>query len=35
MFQLQQEAELSSFSHVTLVIESGIEGTTGTIDAVS
>ena len=32
-FQLQQVAELSSFGHVALALESRIEGTTGTIDA--
>jgi hypothetical protein len=33
MFQTQQAAELASFSHVALALESRIEGTTGTIDA--
>ena len=33
MFQPQQAAELSSFGHVALALESRIEGTTGTIDA--
>ena len=32
MFQPQQAAELSSFSHVALALESRIEGTTDTID---
>jgi hypothetical protein len=33
MFQFQQAAELDSFNHVALALESRIEGTTGTIDA--
>jgi hypothetical protein len=33
MFQPQQAAELCSFGHVALAIESRIDGTTGTIDA--
>jgi hypothetical protein len=33
MFQPQQAAELSSFGHLALSLESRIEGTTGTIDA--
>jgi hypothetical protein len=31
MFQPQQEAEFSSFSHVALALESKIKGTTVTI----
>jgi hypothetical protein len=33
MFQPQQAADLSSFGHVALALESRIEGATGTIDA--
>ena len=33
MFQFQQAAELSSFGHVALALESRIERTTGTIGA--
>jgi hypothetical protein len=33
MFQPQQAAELGSFSHVALTLESRIEVTTGTMDA--
>jgi hypothetical protein len=33
MFQPQQAAEYSSFTHVALTLESSIEGSTGTIDA--
>jgi len=33
MFQLLQAAEIGSFSHVALALESRIEVTTGTIDA--
>jgi hypothetical protein len=33
MFQTQQAAELGSFSHMILALESRIEGITGTIDA--
>jgi hypothetical protein len=33
MFQLLQAAELNSFGHVALALESRIEGITGTIDA--
>jgi len=33
MFQVQQAAELCSFNNVALVLESRIEGTTGTIEA--
>jgi hypothetical protein len=33
MFQPQQAAELSSFSHLSLALESRIEGNSGTIDA--
>jgi hypothetical protein len=33
MFQLLQAAELSSFGHMALVLESRTEGITGTIDA--
>jgi hypothetical protein len=32
MFQPQQAAEIGSFSHVALALESKIEKTTGTID---
>jgi hypothetical protein len=33
MFYVLQTAELGSFSHVALVLELRMEGTTGTIDA--
>jgi hypothetical protein len=33
MFKPQQAAELGSFGHVALVLESRIEGVTGKIDA--
>jgi hypothetical protein len=33
MFQLQQAAELGSYGHVVLALESKIEGVTGTINA--
>jgi hypothetical protein len=33
MFQLLEAAELGSFSHMVLALESRIEGTTGSIDA--
>jgi hypothetical protein len=33
MFQPQEAAELGNFSHVTLTLDSRIEGTTGTIYA--
>jgi hypothetical protein len=33
MFQPQQAAELSSFGHVALALESRIEGITKTVDA--
>jgi hypothetical protein len=33
MFQPQQAAELSSFSHMALVLKSRLEGVSGTIDA--
>jgi hypothetical protein len=33
MFQPQQGAELGNFSHTDLVLESRIQGVTGTIDA--
>jgi hypothetical protein len=33
MFQLLKAAELGSFSHIALALESRVEGTTGTIDA--
>jgi hypothetical protein len=33
MFQFLQAAELSSFGHVVLALESRIEGIIGTIDA--
>ena len=32
-FQFQHAAELSSFGHVALAVESKLEGITGTIDA--
>ena len=33
MFQPQEAAELGSFGHMALALDSRIEGTTGTIDA--
>jgi hypothetical protein len=33
MFQIQQTAEIGSFGHVALVLDSRIEGTTWTMDA--
>jgi hypothetical protein len=33
MFQPQQAEEFSFFSHMTLALESSVEGVTGTIDA--
>ena len=33
MFQPQEEAELGSFGHVALALESRVEGVTGTINA--